>query len=183
MVVKRGEDVLARIGSVVDRGVVADEDHLDSLEPENAIGLGPTAVVADRHPHDPAESTPHGKAVGAGLEVAPFEVLEPSPGLVLLVSRKVDLAILPDDSAVALDEDLGVVVMSVRGELGVAKTKTHTELFRLVEERPRRRPRHLALEEGVDLTRVLHVPAGEERRERELGEHDEIRAPFLRATQ
>src|SRR3990172_6303156 len=181
MVTKRGEDVLARIGRVVKRGIVADEDHLDSLEAENAVGLGPAAVVADRHPHDPVESAPHGKAVGAGLEVAPFEVLEPSPGLVLFVSRKMNLAILPDDPAVALDENLGVVVVPVGGELGVAETKTHTELLRLVEEKPRRRPRHLALEERVDLTRVLHVPAGEERRERELGEDDEIASAFLRA--
>jgi len=50
---------------------------------------------------------------------------------------------------------------------------------RLVEQRPRLGPRHLALEERVDLRLVLHPPAGEERGEGQLGEGHEIGAPAV----
>ena len=42
-----------------------------------------------------------------------------------------------------------------------------------VEQRLRRRVGHLALEPGVDLVLVLHAPAREEGRQRELGIDDE----------
>jgi hypothetical protein len=48
-----------------------------------------------------------------------------------------------------------------------------------LEERARFRPRHLALEEGVDLRLVLHPPAREEGGERELGKHHEVAAVGL----
>ena len=62
------------------------------------------------------------------------------------------------------------------GQLGIAEIEADAELRRGVEERPRRLVRHLALEERVDLRLIVHPPAGKERRQRELGEHDEIAA-------
>ena len=49
-------------------------------------------------------------------------------------------------------------------------------LRRLLEERLRRRPRHLRLVEGIELGLVLQRPAGEEGRERQLGKGDEVAA-------
>ncbi len=176
MIVETGERVLRRVRGVMERRVVTDEDDLDSLETEDAIGLRPPPVVADRHSHDAAESAPGSKPLGARLEVTPLEVLEPPPGLVLRVSGNVDLAVFPHDRAVALDEDLGVVVMPVRRELGVAERKADAQPLRLVEERPRRGIRHLRLEEGVDFGLRLEKPAGEEGGERELGIDHELGA-------
>ena len=82
---------------------------------------------------------------------------------------------VPTTRAVALDEDLRVVVLVV-GELRVAERKADAEALRFVEERLRRGRRHLAFEERVDVGLVLEVPAGEEGRERELGIDDQLRA-------
>jgi hypothetical protein len=50
------------------------------------------------------------------------------------------------------------------------------ELLRLIEERLRLPGRDLLFKESfIDLGLVLHPPAREERGERELGEHDELR--------
>ncbi len=104
VVVERRQRVLARVGRVVDRRVVADEDQLDACERQAPVGLGPAAVVAGRHADDAAEG-PEGREAVAGLEVAPLEVLEPRHGSYSSWPGQVHLAVVADDRPVALDED------------------------------------------------------------------------------
>src|SRR5262249_57048458 len=56
----------------------------------------------------------------------------------------------------------------------VPEAEAEPQAPRIVEQRLRLRARHLALEERVDLRLIVHPPAGKERRQRELGEHDEV---------
>ena len=158
---------------------VAEEDHLHALKPHHAVRLGPPAVVADTHADEPAEDPPHAEAQVANLEVALLEVLEGAPRLVRGVTGHMDLSIRADETAGLIDEDRRVV--SVRGaglvgELSVPEAEAKPQAPRLVEQRLRLRPRHLALEERVDLRLIVHPPAGKERRQRELGEHEEVAA-------
>src|SRR5262245_32266678 len=93
-----------------------------------------------------------------------------------------NLAVLADDPAALVYQNGSVEVPGgaiLMDQLGVAQAKAEPESARLVEERSRLRPRHLALEEAVDLGLILHVPAREERRQGQLGEHDEITASGL----
>ena len=171
--------VLAGIGRVVDRRVVSDHHQLDALQPHHAVRLGPPAVVAQRHPHHTVERPPHTETVGRLLEVAPLEVLERTPRLVVLVAGDVHLAVVGHDRPVALDEHVCVVAVTVGRQLGVAEAEPDTEPGRLVEQRLGVRPRHLGLVERVELlTIVVEIPAREERRERQLGVDDEL-APRL----
>ena len=112
-VVEALQDVLARVGRVVDGRVVAAEDQLDALEPHHAVGLGPASVVADHHPDPAAEGLPHAGLVRSRLEVVALGVLERAVGLVVLVTGDVHLAVAGDDAPVPLDEHLRVVVVSV----------------------------------------------------------------------
>src|SRR5207247_2079564 len=83
-----------------------------------------------------------------------------------------DLSIRADETAGLIDEDRRVV--SVRGaglvgELSVPEAEAKPQAPRLVEQRLRLRPRHLALEERVDLRLIVHPPAGKARRARSAG--------------
>src|SRR5204863_1040670 len=118
------------------------------------IGLGPAPVVADAHADVAAERLEHREAQVADLEIARLEMLERPRRFVLGMARQVDLAVLADDAAVALDDDRGVEMPRsavVMRQLGVAQAKTQGEAPRLVEQRRRLVRRHLALEEGIDL--------------------------------
>jgi hypothetical protein len=100
------------------------------------------------------------------------------------VARQVHLAEAGDDAAVALDEDLRVVAMphpaGVRlGQLGVPEREADAEPAGLVEQHLRLRPRHRRLVEVVELGDVLDEPPGEERRQRQFGEHDEVAPPLV----
>ena len=108
-------------------------------------------------------------------------MLERTVRLVLLVPGQVDLAVGGDDRAVTFDEDLAVVAVAdalgVRlGELGVAEAEADPESPGLVEQRSRRRARHRRFVVVVALGEVGDVPAREERRERQLREHDQLTA-------
>ena len=61
----------------------------------------------------------------------------------------------------------------------IAEIEADAELLRLVEQRLRLGPGHLALVVAVELGLVLDQPAREEGGERELGEDDELGAPAL----
>ena len=153
-------------------GVVAEHDHLDALEPEDPVGLGPAAVVADAHPEDPAEGLPHRETEVADLEVALLEVLERRFGQVVGVSGEVDLPVLPDDLP-AVHENRGVeVAMAVPfpDQFRVSEMEADAELAGGVEEGPGFRPGHRRLEVRVRGRRVLEEVAGEEGRQGELGE-------------
>src|SRR5712664_2483580 len=159
---------------VLDRRVVAERDDLDPLQPHDAVGLGPAPVVADAHADDAAEGPAHGEAEIADLEIALLEMLEAAPRLVLGMAGKVDLAVLADDARALVDEDRGVEMPALRRQLGIADGKADAERLGRLEERARLRPRHLALEEGVDLGRALQPPAREEGGKGKLGIDDEI---------
>jgi len=70
-------------------------------------------------------------------------------------------------------------MMPVRRQLGIAEAHRHLILRSALEQRHRRRVRHLALEPGLDLGLILHVPARKESGERQFRINDQIRpAPF-----
>src|SRR5204863_216281 len=59
---------------------------------------------------------------------------------------------------------------------GIAEIKADAELLREIEQRPRLRARHVALEIAVDLGLVGHPVAREERRQCQLGKDDKLDA-------
>ena len=73
---------------VLDRRVVAEGDDLDPLQPHDAPGLGPAAIVADAHAHEGAVVTHDGPAEVADLEVAFLQMLERPPWLVFGVAGR-----------------------------------------------------------------------------------------------
>src|SRR3984893_18102033 len=68
-------------------------------------------------------------------------------------------------------------------QLGIAEIEPHPEPDREVEQRAALRPRHLALEEPVDLLLVGHPIAREEGRQREFGKYDKTGARSVRLPQ
>src|SRR5881396_1819075 len=109
---------------VLDRRVVAERHDLDPLQPHDAPGFRPTPVIADAHPDNRIISAPHPEALVADIEIALFEMLEGSIRQMLGMAGKVDLAVAPDDPAIALDQDRGVVVPDLApllGQLGIAE--------------------------------------------------------------
>src|SRR5262245_10620546 len=84
------------------------------------------------------------------------------------MAGQMHLAILADDSSVPIDQNRGVEMMAIGRELGITERETDTIVRGLLEERARRRIRHLAFEPGVDFRRLRHVPAWKKRRQRKL---------------
>ena len=167
--------LLASLG--IDRGrVVADQHHLNALQAHDAIGLRPAAVVAYRHAEDTAKRAPDIEAEIAGLEVAFFQMLEGAFGIELRMARQMNLAVFSDDLGGSIGEDAGVEMVSVRRQFGIAKTHSHLVPSGALEQRLRRRVRHLALEPAIDLGLILHVPARKECGERQLRIDDQVGA-------
>ena len=111
-------------------------------------------------------------------------MLERAVGLVRLVTGQVNLAVPGDDRAVTLDEHLGVEAMPCAagigiGQLGVAEAEPDATPAGLVEQRLGVRTRHRRLVEVVELGDVLDEPPREERRQRQLREHDELATPLV----
>ncbi len=75
---------------------------------------------------------------------------------------------------VPLDQDLAVVVVAIRGQLGVPEAETDSQVSSLVKEGFRGGTGHLGFEPGVDGGRVFLPPAGEKRRQRQLREHHQL---------
>src|SRR5215813_1160157 len=73
-------------------------------------------------------------------------------------SLQMHLAVLADDAARLVDQDRRVEMIALRCELGVAEAHGHGGQLRLLEERPRRRARHLALEPDVGVAAVGAIP-------------------------
>ena len=86
------------------RRVVPAQDHLDALQPHHAIGLEPPAIVADRHSDNATERAPDGEAQVADIAVSLLEILERIGRFVIAMSGKVDLPVLADDAAFAIDD-------------------------------------------------------------------------------
>src|ERR1700733_12036492 len=159
-----------RRGRIVNRRVVADQHHLDALKSHHTIGLAPTAIVADRQADHAAERLDDAEAI-AGLEIALLEVLELSPRFVFGVTRQMYLAVFRNDCTALVDKDRRVVAMDgaiLDRQLPVAEAKADPDFAGEDEQRLRLRPRHLALEKTVDLRLILHIPAREERRQRQF---------------
>jgi hypothetical protein len=101
---------------------------------------------------------------------------------VLVMARQMDLPVFAGDLARLLHKDRGVVALGqsfLPRELGVAKAKAKTQSTRFVEQCSRRGARHLRLEERVDLGLLGEEPTRKKRRQRQLGEHDQLRAHAL----
>jgi hypothetical protein len=62
MVVKASQAVDVVEARVGEGSIVAEHDHLDTLQAHDAVSLRPAAVVADRHAEDAAECAKHGEA-------------------------------------------------------------------------------------------------------------------------
>src|SRR5580658_8008616 len=84
------------------------------------------------------------------------------------------LAILADDAPITIGQDRGVEVAAVGRQLRVAKRNTDVVLRCRLKQWARRRVRHFALEPGVYLALVRHVPARKEGGEGKLRIDDEI---------
>src|SRR5215510_2792748 len=187
LVVEVGEEIVLRGGRIVHRRVVAQEHHLHALQPHHPIRPGPAPIVADAEAHQSAEGRPDSPAEVAHFEVTLLQMLKGAPRLVLGMTGEMDLAVFADGAAGLVHQDRGVEAShrasGLTHELGVAETEADAETARLLEERTRLRPRHLTLEERVDLRLVLHPPAREEGRKGKLGKHHEVADMRLRLLQ
>ena len=136
LIVKQAEGVMFRRRRVMHRGVVAKGHQLGPLQPKDAPCLRPAAVIADTHPHVPAETFEHAKAEVAGLKIAFLQMLEGTPRLVLTMSRQMNLAVFTDDLAVFVDHDGGIETAQCArfiDQFGIAKLKADPQAFGLVE--------------------------------------------------
>src|SRR5437764_15037259 len=92
---------------VLDRGVVAERDDLDALQPHDAVGLGPAPVVADAHAHDRVLHAPDAEAFVPDIEIALLEMLKRRLRQMLGMAGQVDLAVPAYDAAVGIDPGRG----------------------------------------------------------------------------
>ena len=114
-------------------------------------------------------------------------MLERPVGLVVLVAGDVRLLVRGDDAAVALDQRLHVPAMSRAVGRGldqrIAEAEADAEPLGLVEQRLRVGVRHRPLVPVVGLGDVVDEPPREERRQRQLGVHDQLDAVGVRVAQ
>ncbi len=99
------------------------------------------------------------------------------------VAGEMNLAVLADHPPLPVDDDRGVVMTDLlvfQGQLRIAEAKANLQALGFLEQRGGIRPRHLALEEAVDLLLVFHPPAGEERGQRDLGVDDHFALHVVR---
>ena len=123
-------------------GVVPEQNHFDTLQGHDSIGLGPPPVVADAHAEDAAEGAPYGEPQIADLEESLLQVL---PGTVqhIRVAGQVHFAILADELAGLVDQDRGVVpalVAMLEDKLGVTQGEADAEALRFLEQGARLGP-------------------------------------------
>ncbi len=179
LVVEVRQRVVLGCRRVVQRRIVAEQDHLHALQAHHAIGFRPAPVIADAHAHDAAERARHGKSQVADLEIGFLQVLGLAPGLVVGMPRQVHLAILQRDAPRLVDEDRRVEAPYppvLLRQLRIAQHEADAEPPGLGEQGLGLRRRHLLFEEGVDLRLFAEMPAREEGREREFGIGDDIAA-------
>src|ERR1051325_3009641 len=93
--------------------VVAEYDELGALQAHDTEGFRPAAVVADAHPDPGVHRLPHVEAIVPYLEVALLEMLERRGRLVVRVPRQMNLAVAPDRTAAAVDEDRRIEPVAV----------------------------------------------------------------------
>ena len=184
VVVEHGQVVMFRRG-VVHRRVVAEQDHLGPLQAHHTIGFRPAAVIAQGHAHHAAKAPPDAE-FAARLEVALLQMLEGAPRLMLIMSGQMDLAVLPDYGAVLPHQDRGIETAldaALDHQLGIAQVEPDAQLARRVEQHLSLRTRHLAFIEGIQLGRILHIPARKESRERQLRKDHQLAPHGVRLAQ
>src|SRR5882724_13299202 len=164
---------------IVSRGIVADADQLNTLQAENAPGLGPAAIIADHHAHDrmaPGRTCPKsGKSQVAIFEIAFLKLLVARAGTRLERTRQMHLAIATENFAIAVDKDRTVVASTVRCQFGVADMEADAQRPGAIEQRPHGRIRHAALVVVIERL-ALDQPSREEGRERQFGKYNQARA-------
>lgn len=104
MIVEALQRVLARIGCVVNRRVIANHDQLYTLQTHLAIRLWPASIVTCRHSNNAVEGSMDAEPFVGLFEVAALKMLKRAPWLVVFVARYVDLAVFANNGAVTLDE-------------------------------------------------------------------------------
>ncbi|CAB4836222.1 unannotated protein [freshwater metagenome] len=110
-------------------------------------------------------------------------MLERTIRFVVLVAGDVRLLVGGHDAAIALDQRLHVPAATRIIDGGVAEAEADAETLGLIEQRLRGRVRHAALVPVVGLADVVDEPTGEERGEREFGEHHQFGAHAVRLLQ
>src|SRR5882672_8123776 len=113
----------------------------------------------------------------ADLEISFLQVLEAPPWFVLDVAGQVNLAVLRDDGAALIDQDRGVEAARAAAllqQFRITEIKSDADRAGDIEQALRLRSGQRALKKYVDVILVFEVPAREERRQRELREHDQI---------
>src|SRR5262249_30703411 len=75
------------------------------------------------------------------------------------MAGQMHLAILADDFSVPVDQDRGIEMMAIGGELGINERQPDAIVSGLLEQRTRRRARHLAVEPSVYFRLLRPVPA------------------------
>src|SRR4051794_40196884 len=162
---------------VMERRVVAQQNHLNTLQPHDSIGLGPAPIIANAHSNHAAESSRYRESKVADLEIRFLQMLESAPRLVVGMARQVNFAILECPVALFIDEDRGVeapYLASFFRQLCIAQSESDTDLLCFFEQRRRLDRGHLAFEEQIDVGLFFKMPAWEKCREGKLGICDDI---------
>src|SRR5262249_41807930 len=94
------------------------------LQGHDAIGLGPSPIIADTHADDTAHGAPDRKTEVARFEITLFQVLEGALRIVLRMPGQMHLVILAHDFSIAIDQNRRVEVMPIGRELGITERQT-----------------------------------------------------------
>src|SRR3984893_6559280 len=180
---KAGQMIVHRHPRYMGRRVVTEHYHFDPLQAHHAVGLRPSAIVADAHADDSVERPPRAKPQVAYVEVALLEMLERILRPMVGMPGQMDLAVLADDAGLAIDDDRGVVVarlLILDRQFRVAEVKPHLQSLRFVEQRAGVGTRHLVFEKAVDLLPIFHPPAWKKRGQRQFRVYDQFAFYLMR---
>src|SRR3569832_1513921 len=99
------------------------------------------------------------------------------------MARQMVLAVFRDEDPTLVDKDGGVVAMGdavFDRQFAVAEVEANPELAGEFEQGLRLRPRHITLEEAIDLRLIFDEPARKKRRQRQFRIDDEVAAIGVR---
>src|SRR5262249_37993040 len=119
-----------------DGRVVAQQDHLYSLQAHHPIGFRPAPVVANTHSEDATEGAPDLESQIADLEEVFFQMLALPAGKGFGTARQMDLAVLAYDPALLVDQNRRVEPSTptlLHHNLGIAEMKADSESLSLLE--------------------------------------------------